>query len=93
MLAITCTRALRTLTPPPLARQESPISLDGLRMLLSRETAQDPPQTWIMTFSRGADGPLTSTERQLTDYPHPHPQLRDLQKEVGAWARSCARSR
>ncbi|KAI8467198.1 MAG: alpha/beta-hydrolase [Monoraphidium minutum] len=61
---------------------EGPITLDGLQLLLSRETAQDPPQTWIMTLAQAPGGKLEFSERRLTDYPHPHPQLRDLQKEV-----------
>lgn len=64
------------------ANGDAPITLDGLKLLRSRETAQDPPQTWIMTLSKAPGGDISITERQLTDYPHPHPQLRDLQKEV-----------
>ena len=29
---------------------EHPVQLDGLRMLLSREAQEDPPQTWLRTF-------------------------------------------
>jgi|LauGreSBDMM110SN_4_FD.fasta_scaffold219295_2 hypothetical protein len=46
--------------------------LDGLQISLSRETSKDPPQTLIKTFlGRSAD---ESTERQVTNYPHPYPQ-------------------
>jgi hypothetical protein len=50
---------------------------------MSRETSQDPPQTWIRTWA--ADG--SASERQVTNFPHPHPQLRDLSKEIIRWGR------
>jgi dipeptidyl aminopeptidase/acylaminoacyl peptidase len=136
---------------------EEPIELDGLRVLLSRETQRDPPQTWLRTFFLGGSGggsgdadsktdallalavPATEEdgappasassssngnasgaapelplftlppsavagaadassspspqptlawrERQVTFYPHPHPTLRDVQKEVVRYKR------
>lgn len=63
---------------------DEPISLEGLSLLLSRETVQDPPQTFIKTFTQDAS---QSTERQVTNYPHPYPQLRELQKEVIRYSR------
>lgn len=52
--------------------QAAPIKLDGLQISLSRETSKDPPQTYIKTFV-GSDA-KQSTERQVTNYPHPYPQ-------------------
>ena len=41
-----------------------------------------------MTFTRAPDGGLSTSERRLTDFPHPHPQLRGLQKEVLRYQRA-----
>jgi len=65
--------------------EDAPIQLEGLKLLLSRETAKTPPQTFIKTFTEGA---TQSTERQLTDYPHSYPQLKDMQKEVLRYTRN-----
>jgi hypothetical protein len=56
------------------------IRLEELELLMTRETVRDPPQYHIMRLggSNGA-GPAL---RRLSDYPHPYPALRDLQKEV-----------
>jgi len=35
---------------------DAPVELDGLRVLLARETQQDPPQTWMRTFLLGGGG-------------------------------------
>ena len=67
------------------ADADAPITLDGLSLLLSREAARDPPQTHVVTF--GADG-APRGERRVTDYPHPYPQLRDIQKEVLRYTRA-----
>ena len=64
---------------------DAPITLDGLSLLLSREAARDPPQTYVITF--GADGAPRGEPRRVTDYPHPYPQLRDIQKEVLRYTR------
>ncbi len=57
----------------------SPCRLEDLSLLMTRETVRDPPQYYIMTLSGNGSGPAL---RQLSDYPHPYPSLRDLQKEV-----------
>lgn len=46
---------------------------------MTRETVRDTPQYYIMRLSSNGSGPQL---RQLSDYPHPYPSLRDLQKEV-----------
>jgi len=53
--------------------QDAPITLDGLKLLLSRESAKEPPQTWMISFS-GSDA-ASSTEKCLTNFPHPYPQV------------------
>ncbi len=64
--------------PALLPPQDEPISLANLSLTLSRETAKEPPQTFIKTW--GPDGQVR--ERQLTNFPHPHPQLKDMSKEI-----------
>jgi dipeptidyl aminopeptidase/acylaminoacyl peptidase len=54
--------------------QDAPVSLDGLQLLLSRESAKEPPQTYLISFA-GADA-ASSSERRITDFPHPYPQVR-----------------
>lgn len=52
-------------------------------MLLSRETAKEPPQSHLVTFKREAEpSSVTFNERTLTRYPHPYPQLLDMTREV-----------
>lgn len=50
------------------------MSLDGLQLLLSRESAKEPPQTYLISFS-GPDA-ASSSEQRITDFPHPYPQVR-----------------
>lgn len=64
---------------------ESPIKLDGLQMLLTRETARDPPQSYLKTFGAGG---APASERQVTAYPHPYPHLVDMQREVIRYPRA-----
>lgn len=54
-------------------------SLEGLSLLMTRETVRDTPQYYIMRLSSNGAGPQL---RCLSDYPHPYPSLKDLQKEV-----------
>lgn len=53
--------------------------LEDLSLLMTRETVRDTPQYHIMRLSGNGTGPQL---RRLSDYPHPYPSLRDLQKEV-----------
>lgn len=55
------------------ASQDGPITLDGLQLLLSRESASEPPQTHLITF-HGPDA-ATNTQALLTNFPHPYPQV------------------
>ena len=50
---------------------------------MTRETVQDTPQYYIMSMSGNGAKPGL---RQLSEYPHPYPSLRDLQKEVIRYA-------
>lgn len=53
--------------------------LEELEFLMTRETVRDTPQYYIMTLSGNGAKPGL---RQLSDYPHPYPSLKDLQKEI-----------
>ncbi|KAF5827418.1 hypothetical protein DUNSADRAFT_697 [Dunaliella salina] len=64
---------------------DKPISLNNLQMLWSRESAKEVPQSFVRTYT---DGGSKFTERQVTNYPHPHPQLKDLQREVLRYPRN-----
>jgi len=54
--------------------------LKGLSMLFTRETNLETAQIYLKKWEEGPDGP--SNERLLTHFPHPHPSIKDLQKEV-----------
>jgi hypothetical protein len=79
------------------AHQDAPITLDGLQLLLSRESAKEPPQTYLISFSGSSSGSsaaggsdacaassdgahagalVTPQEQQITNFPHPYPQVR-----------------
>ena len=49
-------------------------------MLMTRETNLETTQIYIKTWAEDPSGP--PTERLLTHFPHPHPSIKDLQKEV-----------
>jgi hypothetical protein len=60
----------------------APITLAGLRMLLTRETPTDVPQYFIVSWDAGAlpaggggEAARPRREVQISDFPHPHPQL------------------
>lgn len=54
--------------------------LEGLSLLLTRETNLETPQIFIKKWPEGPQA--ESSERLLTQFPHPHPSIKDLQKEV-----------
>lgn len=57
---------------------ERPISLldaEDLSLLTFRESVQEPPNVFLRDLAGGS-------LRQLTDFPHPSPQLREVQKEM-----------
>lgn len=66
--------------------EQGPIKLDGLKMLATRESTQDPPQFYIKSF-KGEDAE-DSEERKISSFPHPYPTLRDLQKEIIKYKRA-----
>jgi dipeptidyl aminopeptidase/acylaminoacyl peptidase len=54
--------------------------LEEASFLLSRESPSDPTQYSIISWPEGFE--KEAKEEILTDFPHPHPELRDLQKKV-----------
>ena len=56
------------------------VSFDNLSFLLSRENPQEPSQYSTISWPNGFDG--EAEEKLLTNFPHPHPELKGLQKKV-----------
>jgi dipeptidyl aminopeptidase/acylaminoacyl peptidase len=63
----------------------APISLDGLRVLATKESVADPPQFYVKSFS---DGGAVIADRLISDFPHPYPTLRGLRKELVKYTRA-----
>lgn len=74
--------------------EPGPIKVKGLKMLATRESIEEPPQFHIKTFSSSSstnngDGTkLEITERNISNFPHPYPTLKSLQKEIIKYTRS-----
>ncbi|KAK9816189.1 hypothetical protein WJX74_001254 [Apatococcus lobatus] len=64
---------------------DKPIRLDTLSLLKSRETPLDPPQFYIQSWDAPGQPPK---ERQLSQFPHPYPSVRDHQKEILRYKRA-----
>lgn len=60
---------------------DGPIPLQSLKVLLSRESADEPPQYFIKRWRDGS-------EVQLTNFPHPYPSLRGISKEIIKYQRT-----
>lgn len=54
---------------------------DNLEMLITKEQMREQPQYYIKTLSAGKDS-AAAPERLLSNFPHPYPSIRDLQREV-----------
>ena len=72
----------------------APITLPGLRMLLTRETPTDTPQYYVVSWGAAAGGvdahgvALSRSEVRISDFPHPHPQLVAPPKELIRYTRA-----
>ena len=53
----------------------------NLELLITKEQMREQPQYYIKTLSAGADA-ANKPERLLSNFPHPYPSIRDLQREV-----------
>ncbi len=71
----------------------APITLPGLRILLTRETPTDVPQYHVISWAAagGVDAhgvPVQRSEVRISDFPHPHPQLVAPPKELIRYERA-----
>lgn len=82
-------RIWQSQTPPYLESLEALLSdgpgkaiekLEDISMLKVRESPTDPPQFYVHSLK-------DSAERQITDFPHPYPSLKELQKEIVRYKR------
>ena len=53
----------------------------NLELLITKEKMREQPQYYIKTLSAGSNSE-DKPERLLSDFPHPYPSIRDLQREV-----------
>ena len=58
---------------------DGPVTLDNLRLLASRESVEEPSQFYIKSFSQGGQ---QVSERCISNFRHPYPSLKGLQKEI-----------
>eukprot|EP00959_Pyramimonas_sp_CCMP1952_P440656 9225805-Pyramimonas_sp.AAC.1 len=56
------------------------LTLDGISLLISRETPKDPPQYYVRKYPDPFNTTEAPTEKCITNFPHPYEKLRDLQK-------------
>ncbi|MFP5392551.1 MAG: prolyl oligopeptidase family serine peptidase [Gammaproteobacteria bacterium] len=63
--------------PPHYENVIAVLAADGTRLLTTRETPTERPNFFIRDLARAPDDQLTA----LTHFPHPSPELRDVQKE------------
>ncbi|GMH40490.1 hypothetical protein BSKO_08394 [Bryopsis sp. KO-2023] len=66
-------------------KDDKTVTLEGLEVLMSRESVQTVPQYFSKTFSNEG---TESTERLITQFPHPYPQMKDIRKEIIRYKRS-----
>jgi dipeptidyl aminopeptidase/acylaminoacyl peptidase len=57
------------------------LRVDDLKILISRESQTQPPQYYLRSWP-------DQRETQITDFPHPYPQLANLKKEIIRYERS-----
>ncbi|MDB5960198.1 MAG: family peptidase [Massilia sp.] len=63
--------------PPYYENPVAVLDADGSRLLTTRESPTERPNYFIRDLSKAADAQLTA----LTNFPHPTPQLKNVQKE------------
>lgn len=69
---------MRVLMAP---RGDEDLTLDNLKMVISRESQTEPPQFYMVCWPN-------KQETKLTNFPHPYPQLKDLTKEIIRYERA-----
>ncbi|KAG0615601.1 hypothetical protein M758_5G054700 [Ceratodon purpureus] len=60
---------------------DADLSVDNLKLLISKESQIDPPQYYLRKWPE-------QKVTQVTNFPHPYPQLRNLKKEIIKYKRS-----
>ena len=75
------------------APETGEVPLDGIQIMMTRETKKEPSQVYLLNFGNRAAWPRPkelseTTERLLTAFPHPYPTLKDLNKEVLRYERA-----
>ena len=63
----------------------APITMETLKILLSRETPSENPQYYSLELGGGAE---KLAPRRLSDFPHPHPSLVDPPKRILRYKRA-----
>ncbi|GBG77789.1 hypothetical protein CBR_g25720 [Chara braunii] len=64
-----------------MSDNEETLHLDRLKILFSRESQREPPQYFLKKWS---DQEIV----QITNFPHPYPELKDLSKEIIRYQRN-----
>lgn len=65
----------------------APITLNNMRMLMTRETPTDVSQYYILQYD-GRQPEVPPSEVRISDFPHPHPQLIAPPKEIIRYKRA-----
>lgn len=65
--------------------EKAPITMETMRILFSRESPSENSQYY--TLQMNADG-SAGKETRITNFPHPHPNLKELPKEIIKYTRS-----
>lgn len=60
---------------------DADLSVENLKLLVSKESQLDPPQYYLRKWPK-------QTVTQVTNFPHPYPQLRNLKKEIIKYKRN-----
>lgn len=60
---------------------DTDLSVGNLKLLISKESQIDPPQYYLRTWPE-------QRVTQVTNFPHPYPQLRNLKKEIIKYKRN-----
>ena len=68
------------------SRHLLPLPAEGLQVLMTRESQQEPPQFHVLSWERGLARP--PTERLMSSFPHPHPELTGMGKEILRYQRA-----
>lgn len=63
----------------------APITMESLKILLSRETPSENPQYYSLELGGGSDD---LTPRRISDFPHPHPSIVDPPKQILRYKRT-----